>query len=256
MNITVGGININYITEGQGRDVVILHGWGANIASVSPIINNLKTSFKVTALDLPGFGKSEEPKEPFSVSDYSKIVKEFLEALEIKNPILIGHSNGGRIIIHLVTNFDINPRKIILIDSAGLKPPPSLKKTVRKSAFKLTKWFLTIPLWKDKSEGVLNRARAHFGSSDYKNATPVMRQTMVKLLNEDLTPLLSKIKAPTLLIWGENDTATPLRDGEIMKKNIPDSGLVILKNAGHFSYLDRPFEFSAVINNFLTPDRV
>ncbi|MDP4152741.1 MAG: alpha/beta hydrolase [Bacillota bacterium] len=256
MYINCNGIKINYITEGQGRDVVILHGWGASIATVMPIVNLLKADFHVIAPDLPGFGLTAEPSFPFSVKDYADTVSGFLDALDIKTPILIGHSNGGRIILYLTANYDIKPRKIILVDSAGIKAPPSAKKSVRSTAFKFTKSVLTVPLWKSKTEKLLEKARVHFGSEDYKNASPLMRKTMVKLLSEDLTPILPKIKTPTLLIWGECDTATPIRDAKIMESAISNSGLVVLKGAGHFSYLEQPYIFNTVVENFLSPDKI
>ena len=109
---------------------------------------------------------------------------------------------------------------------------------------------LSLPVIKNHSEGLLNRARAHYGSADYNAAPPVLRQTLVKLVNTDLRDILPNIKAPTLLIWGENDTATPLSDAKTMEKLIPDAGLVVAHGTGHFSFLENQGLFTAVIKNF------
>lgn len=255
MFITIQGVKLHYEVYGSGRDVLVLHGWGASIGAMHPIINQLSQNFRVIAPDLPGCGKSSDPNRPFTVNDYSKLILEFIREVGIENPILVGHSNGGRITLHLNGVYHLPVRKNILIDAAGIKAKPTLRRTMRQYSFKTVKTVLSFPLWKKQSESLLNRARRHYGSSDYNNATPVMRQTLVNLLSEDLTPILPDISAPTLLIWGEKDTATPLSDAKIMEANIPGSGLVVLKGASHYSYLDCPVQFSAVLNSFLKEDK-
>ena len=90
-----------------------------------------------------------------------------------------------------------------------------------------------------------------FGSEDYKNASPIMRQTMVKLVNEDLREYLPNIKIPTLLIWGENDTDTPITDAELMEKKIPDAGLIKIEHCTHYVFLEKPYYVNTVIENFI-----
>ena len=79
----------------------------------------------------------------------------------------------------------------------------------------------------------------------------MMRAILSKVVNEDLKNVMPLIKAPTLLIWGENDTATPLKDAKIMEKIIPNAGLVSFPGCGHYSFLDNPMGFSAVLQSFL-----
>ena len=110
---------------------------------------------------------------------------------------------------------------------------------------------LNLPPVKAAFPDALDRFRAHFGSADYNAATGFLRDTMVKAINEDLQPYLKNIARPTLLIWGDQDTATPMRDAHIMEKEIPDAGLVVVKNAGHFSFLKDPYLVIAVIQSFL-----
>ena len=141
--------------------------------------------------------------------------------------------------------------KIILLDSAGIKAKTTLKKQVKQKWFKVCKKLANSKLGKKLYPGLVEKMQKKHGSADYRNATPLMRQVLVKAINEDLTNLLSNIKVPTLLIWGDHDTATPLEDAKIMEKLIPDAGLVVLKNTGHYSFLEDFYTFSRVMDSFL-----
>lgn len=255
MKITIEDMKINYICEGEGQDVLVLHGWGANIDTVMPIVNLLKSNFKVYALDLPGFGSSDEPKEVYGSKEYAEIVKKFIDYMEMKRVILIGHSFGGKISIWLGSLYPEIVDKIVLIDSAGLIPKRGLKYYIKVYSFKLLKAiYKGVFFWVDE-KSKMERFYRKFGSDDYKAAQGIMRKILVKVVNENLKPLLKTIQAPTLLIWGDEDTATPLYMGKIMEKEIPDSGLVVLKGAGHYSYLDKFNEFSIILNAFLLPNK-
>ncbi len=252
MHIDIDGLNINYIEEGKGKHVLLLHGWGGSIQTMMPIFNILKDKFRVVTLDLPGFGDSDIPKEPWNSYDYAECINKFIEKLNLNNIILFGHSHGGRIAIILTSKYNL-VKKLILIDSAGIIPKRKVKYYIKVYWFKmLKKIYLTFPL-KNKQER-LDKFYKKFGSRDYRDAEGVMRQTMVKVINDNLLRLLSDIKVATLLIWGENDEDTPLYMGEMMEKEIPDSGLVILKGAGHYSYIDNYEQFRAIINVFLKED--
>lgn len=252
MFIEVENMKINYVVSGEGKDVVILHGWGCEIKTVEPIHKFLEKYFRVYSLDLPGFGASDEPPYPFGGADYARIVDGFLKDMNIESPILIGHSNGGRTSIHLAANRKVN--KVILVDSAGVKPKRSLKYYIKVYTYKAMKNIFNLPGLRNHKEEMMEKYKKRVGSSDYKNSSGVMQKTLVKLVNEDAKNLLSQIKVPTLLIWGEKDTATPVSDAKIMEKLIPDAGLVVFKNAGHFSYLDNLNQFLVVVKEFLKND--
>lgn len=251
MTVDINGISVSYTDVGDGEPVVLLHGWGSSFTAFNYIINSFSDKFRMIAPDFPGFGNSEMIPDAWDVSDYVNFFVSFLEKLDIKNPVLVGHSFGGRVIIKSVGSGLVNPKKIILLDSAGVKPKKSLKSRVRLASFKTVKAVLSFPLWKSATVNLLDKARAYFGSSDYNNAPEVLRRTLVRVVNEDLTGYMPSIKAPTLLIWGENDTATPIGDAKIMEKLIPDSGLCVIKNAGHFSFINSPYEVNAIISSFL-----
>ncbi len=251
MNITVKGYKVNYIDKGQGPTVVLLHGWGSSCGAFNYIINNFEDSFRMVAPDLPGFGESDMLNKAWNVSDYVDFAAEFLLALGIEAPILVGHSFGGRVIIKGVGDGRLSASKIILLDSAGVKPKKSFKSKVKLATFKFSKAVLSCPLWRSLTKNALEALRNKFGSADYRNAPPVLRQTLVNAVNEDLCSYMPNIKAPTLLIWGEKDTATPVSDAKKMEKLIPDSGLCVIKGGGHFSFIDSPYEVNAIINSFI-----
>lgn len=249
--IEINGLKIKYEVSGDGSDVVLLHGWGTNIKTYTAITEQLSRSFRTTILDLPGFGQSQAPDSVWGTAEYAMFIREFLDALSISNPVLIGHSFGGRIIIYLTGRLKYNANKIVLIDSAGIKPKRSASYYYKVYSFKLLKKMARLFLPAEKAGQIIEKARNRHGSTDYKNAPGIMRNIMVKCVNEDLRHYLNEIKAPSLLIWGENDTDTPVSDGRLMEKLIPDAGLVVLKNAGHYSFLDKMYEFNIIVNHFL-----
>lgn len=252
MEITVKNIKIHYQQVGTGPDILLLHGWGSSLDVYTGIINLLSDSYRLTALDFPGCGKSGALPEVWTADDYADFVLEFIEKTGIQNPILIGHSHGGRVTIKLVGENRLSPPKIILLDSAGLIPKKSVKRKIQKVGFSLCKGVLKLPIINKFSDGILEKARSRYGSADYKNAaTPELRNTLVKLVNTDLRGILPNIKCPTLLIWGENDTATPLSDAKIIEKLIPDAGLCVIKYAGHFAFCEQPRQAHTIIKSFL-----
>lgn len=251
MQITVGKLNINYLDEGSGTPVLLLHGWGSSSDVYRGIINTLKDRCRLIAPDFPGCGKSDIMDSPWTLQNYCDFVLEFLNKLGIENPIMIGHSHGGRVTLYMTASGMLNPSKIVLLDAAGLIPKKSFKQKFRAKSFKAIKTVLSLPVVKNFSAGLLDKARKHYGSADYNAAPEVLRHTLVSLVNTDIRELLPNIKCPSLLIWGENDTATPLEDAKTMEKLIPDAGLCVIKGTGHFSFCERPFEAHAILNSFI-----
>ena len=178
------------------------------------------------------------------------MVEKFVEKLGIVHPTILGHSFGGRVaIIYAGRKNDLN--KLVLIDSAGVKPKRGLDYYTRVYTYKLGKKVLGLPGLRAYKEKMMENA----GSSDYKNSTPMMRQIMSKVVNEDLQHLMPSIEAETLLVWGELDDATPLSDAKIMERKIPGAGLVVFNGAGHYSYLDCLGQFLRVMDVFLEKER-
>lgn len=251
MNIIINGLNIEYTDTGTGIPVLLLHGWNSSFDVYKGIINALSDRCRLVALNFPGCGNSDTMKEPWNLDNYCNLVLEFINALKLDNPIMIGHSHGGRTILKMVADGMVNPPKIVLLDSAGLIPKKSTKQKFRAKSFKLIKGMLTLPVIKNHSEQLLDKARKHYGSADYNAAPEVLRKTMVSLVNTDLRDILHKIDCPTLLIWGDKDTATPLSDAKIMESLIKDSGLCVLEGTGHYSFCEKPYQAHAILRSFI-----
>jgi len=258
--MVLNGIDVNYYDRGSGNGVIFLHGWGSDFASFQSFLDRISEpniGYRMCAPDLPGFGQSGEPLTAWSVDDYANFTLGFLAELGIKSAVLIGHSFGGRIAIKLAArkNLPIEIPKIILVNSAGVRRKKTVKQVVGLFFYKAAKRIASMEYVQKNFPGLLEKLRKKMGSEDYRNASPRMRECLVKTINEDLTPCLPSISCPTLLIWGENDTATPLEHAKIMEKLIPDAGLVVLKNAGHYSFLDQSYAFGRVLDSFLEIDK-
>ena len=242
MIIKIKNMNINYVRYGDKtkQTVVLLHGWGQNIEMMQPVGDALSTTNDIIIIDLPGHGASEEPKEILQVSDFVEIVKELLDRLKIKNPILVGHSFGGKVSLLYASKYPV--KKLVLLASPYKQ---EIKKLSLKT--KTLKQLKKIPGLK-KLE---NFAKKHIGSTDYRNASPIMRQILVDHVNLDLTEEVSKITCPTLLIWGTLDEAVPVEEAYELEKLISDAGVVIYEGCTHYAYLERLGQTINVLNSFL-----
>ena len=243
------GVTMHYTVSGNGPALILMHGWGCNCTTVASIERIAKESHTVYNVDFPGFGSSTEPPVVWGVEEYTQIIEHLVKVENINNPILLGHSFGGRVGILYSSRHDVN--KLILVDAAGIKPRRSFSYYRKVYSFKLAKWFVNLVMSKENAQRYIDKMRARHGSSDYAGASSMMRAILSKVVNEDLTDRLHLIKTPTLLIWGENDTATPLSDAKKMEKLIPDAGLVAFPGCGHYSFLDNPAGFAAVLRSFL-----
>lgn len=251
MECTVMGLKVNYACKGEGDTVLLLHGWASSLQPYRALMEQLSKKYRVIAVDLPGMGASEEPKEAWDVDGFADFVLAFLEQFGVQKLSLVGHSYGGRIIIKLanrVLPFAID--KIVLIDSAGIRPPASKKKSLRQRVFKVGKWFLSLKPIAVLFPTALEKLRVKFGSADYAAASPMMRRCLVKAVNEDLSHLLPGIQAPTLLVWGDRDTATPISDAKQMEAAIPNAGLAVIPGTGHFSFVENPVLFGRIMASY------
>ena len=231
-------ININYTQYGKGKDIVLLHGWGQNIQMMDPLGKNLCDNFKITILDFPGFGSSEIPNYAYNISDYTEILYNFLKSLKIDNPILIGHSFGGRIAISYASIYPVS--KLVLFGS------PFVVREKKGLKIKVLKTLKKIKIL----SGVAEYMKKHMGSDDYRNANGIMREIMVKTVNTDLTENVKKIKIPTLLIWGENDEQVPISEAKELEKLLIDGALIILPGT-HYCYLENLGRIVNILENFL-----
>lgn len=249
----IDGLTITYTDTGDRNlpPVVLMHGWGCDHSTVRSIAAALEDRMRVINVDLPGHGQSSEPPTVWGVDNYTRFMESFIDSLGLVRPALIGHSFGGRISILMASRRDVS--KVVLVDAAGVKPRRSWKYYAKIWPFKATRIILPKLIGHRLADPVIEAWRSRRGSADYRNASPVMRAVLSKCVNEDLKHVMPAIKAPTLLVWGTEDTATPLSDAKVMEKLIPDAGLVAFDGCGHYSFLDNPRGFKAVIREFFKP---
>ncbi len=148
-------------------------------------------------------------------------------------------------------NLEFTVKRAVLIGSAGIVHKKTIKQKVKLGIVKIGKKLLGTKFALKIAPNALENFKKRFGSTDYRNATPVMRNTLVKLVNEDLKSKLKEINVPTLLLWGEKDTETPLEDAKNMEKEIPDAGLVTFKQCSHYVFLERPIQINNIIKKFM-----
>ncbi|MCL2036383.1 MAG: alpha/beta hydrolase [Oscillospiraceae bacterium] len=255
MFIEIKGVKTHYIEAGTGDPLLILHGWGCDASVYSRVVEQLSKRYRVILPELPGFGQSEEPPADsggWTVLDYAVFVREFCVTMGLtaKPLIIFAHSLGCRISVKFISMYEPQEAfpeitKIIFTGAAGIKPKSTAAQKRRARLFKLKKLFLK-PFPK-----LVEKMRRKYGSADYRNASPIMRQTLVKIVNEDLRNLLPQIKKEVLLIWGENDDSTPLSDGKLMEELLPNAGLAVIKNAGHYAFLEQPELFAKILDSYL-----
>ena len=238
MKINVKDVDINYIQYGEGKDILLLHGWGQNIEMMRFLGDNFSSKFRVTILDLPGFGESSEPTYDWSISDYSDMLEIFVNKLNIKKPIIIGHSFGGRLAIRYSSNHPIE--KLVLLGAPCIRVETKLPLYI-----KILKYLKTLPFLDSFGEYM----KKYIGSRDYKAASPIMRKVLVNTVNEDLSNYAKQIEEPTLLIWGDRDTEAPVEEAKELEKIMIDAALIILPGS-HYAYIENLQQVVNILNNF------
>jgi pimeloyl-ACP methyl ester carboxylesterase len=234
----IDGRRVHERVAGEGIPLLMLHGWGAHSGLVFPLAERLiLLGYRVYVPDMPGFGESALPPATWSVHDYVAWVLKYMDAHGLAKVNLFGHSFGGRLGLVLGAEHADRLRKMVLADAAGVRPQASTQGNLRLNTYKFVRDRLTAAGMKGLSEQLREWYIERYGSVDYK-AAGALRETFVRVVNEDLLPYAAHVKVSTLLLWGENDADTPLWQGQTLEKTIPDAGLVVLPNAGHYSYLD------------------
>jgi pimeloyl-ACP methyl ester carboxylesterase len=247
--IIINGAIASYTEEGEGDAILLLHGWGCAAHTFRDIQSALSRAYKVYAVDFPGFGQSEEPKEIWGCEEYARWTEELVRKLNIQTPIVLGHSFGGR--VALILNSKITIKKLILTGSAGLIMDTDIEKRKGSSKLGLVKGILEKTLPKSAFDWVKDKTIQQMGSADYRNANPQMREILKKVISEDLQTYAVKVTIPTLLIWGENDQDTPVAMGRKFESLMPGSELHILSGTGHYAFIDRKEEFLNLTERFL-----
>lgn len=253
--VRIGSQQVRYVRRSAAGaaagdlPIVVLPGWGAHIEAVAPILAALDGAPDLIALDLPGFGESEPPPEAWDVDAYQRFMVDFLDELGVERAHLVGHSHGGRVSIALAAAHPERVGRLLLIDSAGLRPKRGWRYRRRVAVAKLGR--VVARVGGPPGRRLQERMRRRVASRDYLEASEAMRGTFRAVVAADLSDRMPRIGAPTLLVWGERDDDTPLWMAHRMEELIPDAGLVVLEGAGHYSYADAPGQFRAVARRFL-----
>lgn len=229
----------------QAPSIILLHGWDQSSELMKPIQQHYQDKFRVLNIDCVGFGDSDPLHQVWGVYEYADSIMALLKYNNIVNPIIIAHSFGARIALVMATKIKVD--KLILTGAAGIKPKKSLAVSAKIAFYKSAKKVVQLV----GSTKAMETLQSKFGSSDYKSSTGFKRQSFVKIVNEDLTSILNSIQAPTLLIWGEKDEATPLWMAKLMEKRIPDAGLVVFEDDDHYAYLHQIKRFLSISDVFL-----
>lgn len=234
-------INISYIRYGaeDGKNIVLLHGWGQNIHMMRPIGDLLKKKYNITIIDLPGFGESEEPTTILTVYDYARIVNKLLISLDINKPIMLGHSFGGKIALVYASKYETS--KLVLF---GSPYDTEIKKMSLKT--RILKSINKIPFVK-RFEKITKK---YMGSTDYRSASDMMRKVLTDTVNRSIEDDLSKIMIPTLIVWGSNDEAVPVEKAYRLEKLIHNAGLIVYDGSSHYAYLERLNQTIKVLKSF------
>ena len=255
MLIRVGDLETHYRVWGESNPnpVVLLHGWGSSAEALSPVAKVLEDRFRVYALDLPGFGWTPSAVTAWGTWEYASHVEAFMDRVSIPVASLVGHSFGGRIALALAAKWPDRVKNLVLVASAGIRPSRGSLYRVKVGAAKLAKRLFSLPMWGRLGERVLAEVYRRIGSRDYRHAGP-LRATLVKVVGEDLRGILSSVRVPTLIIWGDRDQEVPFSSMEIMARGIAGSRLEVLEGAGHFPFIDRPDRFDQLVREFLCQD--
>ncbi len=239
--------NLVAVEEGDGSPpLLLLHGWGGDETTLRLITDRIAGHRRTIRVALPGFGKSPEPQSPWGTWDYVDVIRRWIVERFPNQPLdVVAHSFGGRVAIGLAGRYPELIKRLVLIGSTGLRPKRSLNVKLKRLYSKQLR--MLGGLLGGSIEAKIESKRQQLGSEDWRQASPLMRGTLSKVLDEDLSCDMKEIKRPTLLIWGRRDTATPVWMGKAMQLLIPGSKLLIIEEAGHYCFVDKPGDTIAAI---------
>ena len=248
-NVVINGIRIKEAVVGDGSPILMVHGWGASTELLAPLSIRLsRLGYCCHQIDLPGFGESDEPTEPFTIFDFATFCLAYLDYRGLDSVNFFGHSLGGRIGLILGSDHSERMRKLVLSNSAGIKLEAALQTRLRLSAYKSLRHSLENIGAKPAADRLRNSYNRRFGSEDYQKASPVLRQTLINVVDQDLLDQAKRVSVPVILIWGDEDQETPLWMGRKLEAAIPDAALILHEGAGHYAYLDFPDKTAGIMD--------
>lgn len=263
MNRDILGIPSHIEQYGKhGPQVLLLHGWGPGVvhlkSHLQPVAQALQGACRVTAVDFPAHGQTGNPPAPWGVAEYAAWTLALIQELDLAPVAIVAHSFGGRIALHLAARQPQVVRSLVITGGAGLRREQTPEEKKRAQAYQKQKAALenmkSHRLLRPMIERVEESMRRRHGSADYLALPAELRPTLVKIVNEDLRPLLAEVKQPVMLVWGEKDDATPLWMGQTMQQELADAGLEVFKGRGHFAYLEELDRFCSIVKALVKED--
>ena len=253
--IQINGIKTRERVIGGGTPVVMTHGWGANIDLLQPLALPLsRLGYRCHMFDLPGFGESAEPERAFTIFDYADFVIAYMDERKLERAHYFGHSLGGRIGLILGAQQPNRLEKMALSNSAGIRSPSPKSAQLRLKLYRSLRGSLEALGASAVSQRLRQRYNQRYGSDDFLSASPVMRASLIHVVNEDLLGFARRVGVPTILIWGDQDRETPLWMGEKLERAIPDAALITHTGASHYAYLERVEETAAILHALFGSD--
>lgn len=249
MQLVVHDFLTTYGRVGSGkRQVLILHGWGDSSAGWRQFAAALGKDYDVVSLDLPGFGGTQAPQEPWGLGEYADFVAAFIEKAKLKPYAVIGHSNGGAIAIRGLGQNKFQAEKLVLLASAGIRNEYNGRNKALRLITKAGK-AATAPLPQAVRKKIQKKVYTTIGSDML--VVEHMQETFKRVVTDDVREDAAQITVPTLLVYGENDTAAPVRYGELFHEAIDGSTLEILPGVEHFLHLEQPQKVVQLVQDFL-----
>lgn len=246
MFLNLKGQQIYYQTVGKGKNLILLHGWRQDVSTWWGVVDSLKDEFKLWLVDMPGFGRSDLPKKPWTISDYADCITSFIQNRKISQPILLGHSLGGNVAIKLAAKHPNLIHKLILEDSSGIRPQKTVQSAIFFVLAKVIKYL--IPNLFNLRERIRFRFYSAIGS-DYLIGGD-LKTTLQNILAEDIEQDAKKINTETLILWGENDSTVPLKVGKKLYQLIKNARFEMIEEVNHFPHLENPMLFNYYVKDF------
>lgn len=244
MQVIVDGTPIAYTDEGTGPVLVFVHGWRDSKETWQPISKALRSNHRCIALDLPNFGASGQNAEATTLDAYAHAIRQFLRKTAVDDYTLVGHSMGGQIAVHGVGKAVLVPSKLILVASAGVRDEKQTQKKLLRG--------LSKPLRHIVPASMKAKFYKQIGSDYDPSLNPVLKSTIDHVLNADVQSVAAGITVPTLLVYGENDTAAPPRFGKRLQSAIKGSQYVEIAGSDHWLHQHSVDDVVRVLQEFMS----
>lgn len=234
------------------QDLIILHGWNLSGKRFDPLTRELKKlGFRIFAPDFPGFGEEPAPDTAWHVADYAHFLNAYIKKNNIKKPVLVGHSFGGRVALKFAELYPAMVDKLVLTGTPGFSPIPSPKLKFFLFISKIGGVVFMLPGLKSAADKARKWLYYIAGAREFLRAEGSMRQTFKYIVSDDLVASMNSVCVPCMLVWGELDTIVPVAIAKRMEAQINGAILTVIPGADHGVPFRQAKQFAAEISKFL-----